>query len=334
MTPNWPPGAATGIGSLPGEDIDEATRLVLGELPDLPHLPELPARGPAAGMVGRGTAFLADVHVDLQPAGWRLVRHAGLDERRVRGLIARDLDALEQHAADYAGPLKVQAVGPWTLAASLELPRGEKALADPGAVRELAASLAEGLAMHLTQVRRRVPNADLILQLDEPLLPTVLAGAVSTASGLRAIPPVLPAVAEETLRRLFGWVDAMPVVHCCAADPPYELLLRAGARGLSVDATTVGPDTDEQIGTAVDAGVALFFGLVPSTDAELSHPSHSVEPVRRAWRRLGLTDSALASVVVTPTCGLAGASPAYARAALGHCRAAGQLLAEEGIGSE
>lgn len=36
---------ATGIGSMPGttdDDFAEATRLVLGELPDLPHVPELP----------------------------------------------------------------------------------------------------------------------------------------------------------------------------------------------------------------------------------------------------------------------------------------------------
>ena len=36
---------ATGVGSLPGTDPDEAVRIVVGELPDLPHLPELPERG-------------------------------------------------------------------------------------------------------------------------------------------------------------------------------------------------------------------------------------------------------------------------------------------------
>jgi ammonia channel protein AmtB len=33
-------------------------------------------------------------------------------------------------------------------------------------------------------------------------------------------------------------------------------------------------------------------------------------------------------VVLTPACGLAGASPAYARAALAHCREAARLLPE------
>ena len=41
----WPTGASTGIGSLPGTDIAEAQRIVLGELPALPHLPEILTAG-------------------------------------------------------------------------------------------------------------------------------------------------------------------------------------------------------------------------------------------------------------------------------------------------
>ena len=80
---------ATGIGSLPGEDVAEAVRVVLGELPDLPHLPELSGRGAVAGMVGRALAVLADLDADLQPAGWRLTGSTGspgLDQRRARSL--------------------------------------------------------------------------------------------------------------------------------------------------------------------------------------------------------------------------------------------------------
>src|SRR4051812_48615702 len=69
----WPAGAATGVGSMPGSDVDEALALVFGELPDLPHLPELPARGVGADMIGRSASVLVDLHVDLQPSGWRLL---------------------------------------------------------------------------------------------------------------------------------------------------------------------------------------------------------------------------------------------------------------------
>ncbi len=79
----------------------------------------------------------------------------------------------------------------------------------------------------------------------------------------------------------------------------------------------------------METGIPLFLGTVPSTDADLSDLARTVEPVRGLWRRLGFPPEELAgAVVVTPTCGLAGASPAYARAAMEACRAAGKLLVE------
>ncbi|NUS52911.1 MAG: methionine synthase, partial [Nocardioidaceae bacterium] len=67
--------AATGVGSMPGEDtaaFDEAVKVVLGELPDLPHVPEVPGRGAHAGLAGRTLAVVAVLDAALQPAGWRL----------------------------------------------------------------------------------------------------------------------------------------------------------------------------------------------------------------------------------------------------------------------
>ena len=160
----WPPAAATGIGSLPGTDVLDAVALVLGELPDLPHLPELPGRGPGSDMVGRTAGLLADLPVDLYAGRWRLKPRAGVDRRRTLDLIERDLDALTSAADGYQGLLKVQAAGPWTLAASLDLPTGGRVLHDNGATRDLAASLAEGLLAHVTYVARRVPGARVLLQ--------------------------------------------------------------------------------------------------------------------------------------------------------------------------
>ena len=48
----------TGIGSMPGTDSAEATRIVAGEF-DVPHLVELPARGPGGDMIGRTLALVA-----------------------------------------------------------------------------------------------------------------------------------------------------------------------------------------------------------------------------------------------------------------------------------
>jgi len=329
----WRPGSATGIGSLPGTDIAEAVRTVLGELPDLPHLPELPARGPGADMIGRGAAFLVDLPVDLQPSGWRLVDRPGRDLRRARDLLDRDLDTLAELAGEYEGPLKVQAAGPWTLAANLELHHGDKVLADPGAARDLAASVAEGLARHVADVRRRVPGATVLLQLDEPSLPAVLAAKVRTASGFGTLRSVAPPTAESALAAVVDATGAPVVVHSCAPGTPYQLLRRAGVAAASVDLTQLALDDAAELdvlGAALDAGLALWPGVVPGTDAELSDAGGTVAPVRTLWSRLGFDPGQLPrTVVVTPECGLAGASPAYARAALARCQEAARTLVED-----
>ncbi len=329
----WRPGSATGVGSMPGDDIAEALRAVLGELPDLPYLPELPARGAGADLIGRGAGLLVDLPVDLQPSGWRLVDRPGRDVRRTRDFLDRDLDTLVELAGEYDGPFKIQAAGPWTLAAELELHYGDKVLADPGATRDLAASLAEGLAQHVADVRRRLPRATVILQLDEPSLPAVLGARVRTASGFGTLRSVEASVAETALAGVVKAVGVPVVVHCCAPDVPYEILRGTGAVAASVDLTLVDLDdrrTLDALGTSIDAGLALWTGVVPGTDAVLSPPAGTVASVRTLWSRLGFAPDALArTVVVTPSCGLAGASPAYALAALARCRDAAHTLVDD-----
>jgi len=90
----WGAGTATGVGSLPGTDVVEACKLVVGELSGLPHLPELPARGAGADMIGRGAGLLVSLPVELYAGQWRMAAHAGKDLRRTRDLLERDLDAL------------------------------------------------------------------------------------------------------------------------------------------------------------------------------------------------------------------------------------------------
>jgi hypothetical protein len=324
MTP-WPAGAATGIGSLPGTDIDEALRTVLGELPDLPHLPELPARGAGADMIGRGATFLAELPVEIQPSGWRLTARPGRELRRARDFLERDLDALEAAAEGYAGPLKVQVVGPWTLAASVELHSGHRAVSDHGATRELAQSLAEGVRTHLADIARRVPAATIVTQFDEPSIPAVLGGRVPTPSGYGTVRAVEASVVEQTLADLLAVVPAgRRIVHCCAADIPLTLLQGAGADAISLDASVL--LATDAVGEAVEAGTSLWLGVVPGTDATISLDA-AREQVRRLWRELGFADEQLAtSVVPTPTCGLAGASPSYARRALSTVRDVGRSL--------
>jgi methionine synthase II (cobalamin-independent) len=318
-------GPATGIGSLPGTEPAEALRLVLGELPDFAHLPELPDRGPGADLIGRTAALLVDLAFDLTPAGWRLVPRPGIDQRRARDLLDRDLDALTDVADGYTGPFKVQAAGPWTLAAGLERSRGDRAVVDPGARRDLAQSLAEGLAAHAAAVAARVPGAEVLVQLDEPSVPAVLIGGLPTISGFGKLSAVEAHTVEQELAAVVAALDRPVVLHCCAPRIPLDLFRAAGVDAVSFDLGLV--QELDPVGTAVEAGTHLVIGVVPGTDAPLPAPKATASRVQAWWRELGFPAEQLAAAVtLTPSCGLAGASPDYARAAMAHVREAAKYL--------
>ncbi|MER7456270.1 methionine synthase [Micromonospora sp. NPDC126480] len=327
----WPAGAATGIGSLPGTDIAEAQRIVLGELPALPHLPELPARGPGAELIGRTAGLLVELPVELYAARWRVAPRPGRDLRRARDLMERDLDQLAEQAETYAGPVKVQVGGPLTLAASLELPIGGRMIRDPGAVRDLTGSLAEGVREHVAAVARRLPQASVLLQIDEPSLPAVLAGRVATESGFGTYRAVEPGVAAALLGDVVQAAGVPVVVHCCAPEVSLEVVRQAGAVGVALD---LGLVTDlDRLGEAIDAGLGLLAGAAPTQPPSAGRAPTSAQVadrVRQLWDRLGFPRRRLAEqVVVTPACGLANATPQHARSVLAACRDAGRRLAEE-----
>ncbi|SFK72337.1 Cobalamin-independent synthase, Catalytic domain [Amycolatopsis sacchari] len=331
----WPAGAATGIGSLPGTDAGEAAAVVFGELPEFPHLPELPARGVGADLIGRTAGLLVDLAVEEVPSGYRVAAHPGRDHRRAVDLLRWDLDAV-QEAASGAKVIKTQLAGPWTLAAGIELPRGHRVLTDRGAVREFTESALEGLAAHVAELKSRT-GAEVVVQFDEPSLPDVLAGALSTPSGYGTVPAVAEPEARELLSTAIERAEKITgqpvVVHCCATRPPVGLLREAGAGALALDATRLDGSPAkllDELGEAWDGGVHLFLGLVPALDPGKPVTLKEVaEPALRLTSRLGFNRSILAErAVPTPTCGFAGATPAWLRRALSLTRDLGKAFVE------
>lgn len=316
---------ATGIGSWPGTSVRDALAQVR-ELLDghLPYLPELPDRGPGGDMIGRTAGLLVELPVDLQPTGWRLVDRPGRDAARTGAFLREDLDELAEAFDSHTGQLKLQVAGPWTLAAELWLARGERAIADEGACRDIIDSLAEGLRAHVADVRRLVPGTEVVVQIDEPSLPTVLAGRVPTASGFGRLPALDPQVAAAGLSRVLRSHDGPTVVHCCASDAPLPLLRSVEPTALSLDTSLLGPRGWEGVAVAVEDGIRLHAGAI-ATDGTTPHVQEVASSVEDAWRRLGMPLGGLADIVVTPACGLASLSPVLARAVQ---RAAVEVAAE------
>lgn len=327
-----PPGTATAIGSWPGTDPAEASRVLLGELGVLPHLPELPERGVGADVIGRTTALLVDLSVEVVASGYRVVSRPGRDQRRAHDLLRHDLDALEE-AVERSGAspaaVKVQLAGPWTLAASVELRTGNRVLTDSGAVAEFTASLAEGVRVHAAEVARRL-GVGVVVQLDEPSLPGVLAGSLPTVSGLTTIAAVAAPDAEAALRTVLDAAPGATVVHCCAAGAPFGVLRRAGTGAVAVDVAQLRTADLDGVGELLQEGTMLLLGLVPNTDPGRPPTLHELaEPGLRLVDRLGFPREILANgVLVTPRCGLAGASPEWARRALALATELGRTFTE------
>jgi len=312
-------------------------RIVAGELSGFPHLPELPERGPGADLTGRTAALLIDMPVEVTPRGWRLGEHPGRDVQRARSMLSSDLDAMEEVLQGYTGPLKIQLCGPWTLAATLELTRTmDAALSDSGAVADLAASLAEAAAAHAADVAKRVPGARLVVQFDEPALAAVAAGEVPTASGLSRLPAIEADTIRERLTQVLAGNPGYTVVHCCATTVPFGIIRGAGAEAISFDLSQLRRGEEDAVGESAEAGMGLLVGAVPAVDPADEDVTQDrgvrvARRVARLWHRLGLAPD-VEQVVITPGCGLAGASPAWARAALASCREAARILPEMAAG--
>lgn len=318
---------------MPGTNPAEAMRVIAGELPDFPHVPELPDRGPGADLTGRTAAVLVDIPVEVTPRGWRVAERPGRDLARAKSMLSSDLDVLEEALDGFRGPVKVQLCGPWTLAATLELPRTMNvAIADPGAVADLTASLAEGAAAHAAELAKRLPGARLVVQFDEPALPAVAAGLVPTASGLSRLAAVEADVLRDRLAQVIAATRAYTVVHSCAPAVPFGIIKAAGADGVAFDLSQLRRGEEDGVAEAAEAGLGLLTGAVPAeaaTDAPAGGARETAERVIRLWRRLGLPLATCAEqAVITPACGLAGVSPAQARAALTRCREAASMLPE------
>lgn len=267
-------------------------------------------------MLGRAGGILTDLHVDLQPSGWRLVDNPGRDERRAAALLTQDLDELAEAYDGYVGELKIQVAGPWTLAAGIRLNRGERVVSDLGAARDVGQALTDGIAGLVSRVRALVPGAGVIVQIDEPSLPAVLAGALRTSSGFGRLRSVDQATAAEPLDYLAARLScevAGLVLHCCAKDVPFDLMGRLASYELAIDTTLLGERGWDAIAARLDADLPTWLGVVPTTTSA-THPGALVDAAWRASERVGIAPDVWRAARLTPACGLAGLTPANARA--------------------
>lgn len=321
---------------MPGTDPRESTAIVVGELGSFPHVVELPARGPGADPVGRTACLLADVdrsfEVETTVTGWRVGHGGQAVLRRARAWMSQDLEVLEESVGAHRGPIKIQVMGPLTLAARIEDSAGEALLRDRGAVGELAGAVASAVTDLIARMRRAFPNAEVVLQLNEPDLPAVLGGQVRTSSGRLTYRSLEPPVVQGLLRTVLeatATAGALGGVRCSRPQAPIQLFIDAGARFVSVN---LGHDLppDDALPKAWEDGLGLLLGCVPVQSLE-QHVvgDRELSSMLRTFMNNSGFGEVPANVALTPTGGLARLDPARARIAIERCVRVGSIARDE-----
>lgn len=317
----------TAAGSLPGDDFRGSLAAMSEALPEILPWPELPGRGVGSDMVGRAVGLIGGLAFDLRPSGWRLTTGASAEHRRARAAWRRDLDDAEELLHGFDGVLKVGVAGPWTLAGSVERPRGDRLLADHGARREVAQALVDGIADVRADFARRLPGATLRVQVDEPLLIAVADGTLPTASGFsrhRAVDGPALAAALEPLAE-----DS--VLHCCAPGDWLPIARAAGFGTVAVDTRLFTSAASlDRLGQWLSDGRDLVAGVVDTSAGSEQSTDTLVTEALRVLRPLELEPGWVEQHVVLGTgCGLAGWQIREVRPQLAALRAAAPLLVEQ-----
>lgn len=319
----------SGTGPWPGADALVAQQTVVGDLADLPDgLTGLPwtVRLTGRGMDGTCTAhalgLLVEMPAELGPHGWRLADRPGRDTTRLAAQRREDVDALAVAAHGWTGPLVVPVCGPLTLAAGVYLARGDRAVADAGAVAEIVESLAAGVGEHLAAIGRAVPGATPTVLLHEPLLAQVVAGVLPSFSGYARLRAVPAPVATEHLTRavtLLREAGAERVVlHIGAGVSSIPVARKAGVDGLGVEVGGLDERWWEQVAEAVESGLALWAGVPRPATSPCAGPDVRgvADAVLRGWERVGLGRHGLRDVVLLAPASGGDADPAAARGRL------------------
>jgi hypothetical protein len=316
-------GTSTGVGSLPHRDPDIAAQVALRHSPHLPAAPQLPRRSPMEGMIAQAARGIEGVLV--LPDGELSLPEGGLDRGATihptfDGASHAGLLAFLAAAAGRTDPVKLQLTGPLTLAAALVRAGAEVDVAYAVAA---AAVRIEGTAL-LGLVRRRLPEAALVVFVDEPVL--VFAQPLPTEPLIDVLSSALAALE----------LDAVTGVHCCGRTD-WRVATQAGANVLSLPVDAVDTLASATALTAhLDRGGWLAWGAVPTsgpvgTDAQL------------LWRRLRTLWGQLEDLgcdpvllrqraLVTPACGLAGHGLSQAASSLRLAAEVGALVAESAAG--
>ena len=329
-----PPLAATGIGSVPFTEPQEALSLILQNMPELPYWPQMVRLGYREDMVAQAAGGLPGLKIDLEARTVRVDPEASRDEALAgfyEAVLAEDATAfamapeeargffalLKAAAAGGEGVrfLKGQIAGPVTFAGIVKDPEGKPILYD----RELTQAVCQGLARKAAwQARQfRELGKHPVIFFDEPFL---------TGFGSAYLPISREEVTEILTQTLEATREAGPVtlgIHCCG-NTDWSLLLDIPIDVLSFDSYGYFDSLrlyEKSLARFLDRDGVLAWGLVPTGDdlkAETTETlwtrfQEQVEQLAADHRKR--VSEILSQSILTPACGMGYLTPELARRA-------------------
>lgn len=320
------PFAATGVGSLPHRDADEAVRLVLSEFPEIPFWPQLPRRSPLESMYVQYAAGLPGAELSgdriFVAGGDRMIAEAEAFYERFLGEDPLSFAIPAERAAGLhrllelgGGPfpaVKGQVTGPVSFGLMVTDREKRPLFYDPVGRDVLVKHLtrvAQWQAAQLSRLSRKV-----ILVIDEPYLASVGSAVLSLSR-------------DEVIAALDEIVDGLPGVLCgvhCCANTDWGLVLSTRLGCLSFDAYEYASSLllyPEALSAFLSRGGTLAFGIVPTDPDRIAAETAEslaarMEGILRDFEGRGISrDAVVRSSLVTPACGLGTLSPAEAAAA-------------------
>jgi hypothetical protein len=326
---------ATGIGSLPLVDPDEAVALSLTYLPEAPIWPQLPQRSFLEHFCGQYSEGLPGLVVDRPKQSYCFDTSRDLDtelERFYERYLAKDHDyfrILEDHAAGFyafvaelknkglppaARFLKGHCTGPLTFGITVKDSDGKDIVYHD----ILFDAITKGLAMKAAWQVRILKQFGLpvILFIDDPAM-------YALSSGLYSISPDLVAGKLREIITMVHDEGGITGIHCCG-NADWPLLFRTGVDIVSFDAASY---LDKvllyrgEIKEFFHRGGSLAWGIVPTTGFTGEDTAEGlVDRLEGGMKRLSDAGidrkTVLRQSLITPACGLGSLTTAQAEAIL------------------
>lgn len=313
---------ATGIGSIPSTDVEDACMNILRLLPDIPFWPQLVRRSPLEDMniqfteglpllaIDENTRTISLSDTDMDTGLIKFYDHYlsedadyfAIGKAYAPGLY-KQIDLISGNREQYGDYIKGHTVGPVTFSASIKGKDGKTVLSNP----DLLEAFTKGLAIKaLWQVKEMVKSGKKpIIFLDEPYL-----------SGFgSAFSPIERQEVIDLLKEIIDYLrqraDVLIGIHCCG-NTDWSMIFDSGPDVVNFDAFSFMDYFllyPEHIADHVNRGGIIAWGIVPTGDsAGKAGVDELYAKMKKGISRLidlGLDSELIcADSILTPACGM------------------------------